>query len=70
MSSEKFEGAHDSHEKGSPPLGYKDSGAYGKTIAPGYVVSTVLGEGDDRYNFSATETELLQRKLKQRHVQM
>ncbi|KAI0034483.1 general amino acid permease 1 [Vararia minispora EC-137] len=59
MSSEKFSDA----EHQPPP--------YEKGIAPGYVVPMTVGsENDDRYNFSAVDTESVQRRLKQRHVQM
>jgi hypothetical protein len=42
-----------------------------KYIAPGYVVPIhANNDDDDRYNFSALDTETVQRRLKQRHVQM
>lgn len=37
----------------------------------GYNVPYQIGsDSDDRYNFSAADTELVARKLKQRHIQM
>lgn len=40
-----------------------------KGIVPGYVVP-IHDTDDERYNFSAVDTDLVQRSLKQRHVQM
>ncbi|KZV64670.1 general amino acid permease 1 [Peniophora sp. CONT] len=40
-----------------------------KDIEPGYAVP-VGDDDDERYHFSAVDTDLVQRRLKQRHVQM
>ncbi|VDB94649.1 unnamed protein product [Peniophora sp. CBMAI 1063] len=48
---------------------YNNSGSLEKGIEPGYAVP-VGDDDDDRYHFSSVDTDLVQRKLKQRHVQM
>ena len=40
-----------------------------KGLEPGYAVP-VGDDDDDRYHFSSVDTDLVQRRLKQRHVQM
>jgi hypothetical protein len=61
---------HYEQEKGSPATverGFVNE----KGVAPGYVVPMTVGDdGDDRYHFSSADTDLVQRRLKQRHIQM
>ncbi|KAI0035884.1 general amino acid permease 1 [Vararia minispora EC-137] len=68
--SEKRSCTPDDKFDGSKPSVIERGGTL-QGFVEGYNVPYIIGsETDDRYNFGAADTELVQRKLKQRHIQM